>query len=348
MHYSNDPRGRLALASLAYFTNWGEMVGGDCGFRNRDSRCWLGLRTSSGSGGTWPGCKRWAWTHPCSLADDLRDVMPSLQTEGVAGARLRAHQRVRRRRRHDPLASRGRPRGSARRSWKGRPSRRSSARAVGSLASARDGDTLSAHGGGLRRQHLVASVAEDGGRRSAGHAASGSDIATGSDRLPMPGPIWWCSIRRRRCTRERTAMGRSSAGRPTRRAALPADPGPVRRSGRSGFPTRCNHGCGSAPLRSGRRAGPAEAGLYDMSPDTRAILDRVPGVAGLYLAAGFSGTGFKKAPAVGPGLAELITAGQATSVDLAPFRYSPASSRRAPPIHGDDEYEGARGWGHAF
>src|SRR3954465_13422956 len=34
MHYSNDPEARLALGSLAYFTNWGDLVGGDCGFRN--------------------------------------------------------------------------------------------------------------------------------------------------------------------------------------------------------------------------------------------------------------------------------------------------------------------------
>jgi sarcosine oxidase subunit beta len=89
-----------------------------------------------------------------------------------------------------------------------------------------------------------------------------------------------------------------------------------------------------------------EAGLYDMSPDTRAIIDQVPGVEGLYLAAGFSGTGFKKAPAVGLGLAELITLGQATSVDLAPFRFSRFAEND--PIHGADEYVLPRSWGHSF
>jgi sarcosine oxidase subunit beta len=63
------------------------------------------------------------------------------------------------------------------------------------------------------------------------------------------------------------------------------------------------------------------AGLYDISPDTRAIIGAAPGIEGLYLAAGFSGTGFKKAPAVGLGLAELIITGRASSVDLHPFRY---------------------------
>src|SRR5204863_1930839 len=90
------------------------------------------------------------------------------------------------------------------------------------------------------------------------------------------------------------------------------------------------------PAVATARLARAEAGLYDMSPDTRAILDRVPGVDGLYLAAGFSGTGFKKAPAVGLGLAELVTAGRATSIDLEPFRYGRFAE--GAPIHGADEY----------
>jgi glycine/D-amino acid oxidase-like deaminating enzyme len=89
-----------------------------------------------------------------------------------------------------------------------------------------------------------------------------------------------------------------------------------------------------------------QAGMYDMSPDTRAILDRAPGVDGLYLAAGFSGTGFKKAPAVGLGLAELILNGQATSVDLAPFRIGRFAEGAH--LHGTDEYVLPRSWGHGF
>ena len=88
------------------------------------------------------------------------------------------------------------------------------------------------------------------------------------------------------------------------------------------------------------------AGLYDMSPDTRAILDRAPGVDGLYLAAGFSGTGFKKAPAVGLGLSELILNGRSTSLDLAPFRLARFAENA--PLHGTDEYVLPASWGHGF
>ena len=43
------------------------------------------------------------------------------------------------------------------------------------------------------------------------------------------------------------------------------------------------------------------------------------GPDGFYLDCGHSGTGFKTAPAVGLGMAELILDGAATTVDLAPF-----------------------------
>jgi sarcosine oxidase subunit beta len=61
------------------------------------------------------------------------------------------------------------------------------------------------------------------------------------------------------------------------------------------------------------------AGLYDMSPDTHPVIGPA-GPEGLIVACGFSGAGFKKGPAVGQCIAELITEGQSSLVDLAPFR----------------------------
>jgi glycine/D-amino acid oxidase-like deaminating enzyme len=55
------------------------------------------------------------------------------------------------------------------------------------------------------------------------------------------------------------------------------------------------------------------------SPDRHAILGRVDGVDGLYLATAFSGSGFKIAPAVGMCMAELITEGRAKTVDIEAF-----------------------------
>jgi glycine/D-amino acid oxidase-like deaminating enzyme len=55
------------------------------------------------------------------------------------------------------------------------------------------------------------------------------------------------------------------------------------------------------------------------SADRHAILDRVEGLDGLYLATAFSGSGFKIAPAVGTCMAELIVDGAAKTVDIRPF-----------------------------
>ena len=64
------------------------------------------------------------------------------------------------------------------------------------------------------------------------------------------------------------------------------------------------------------------SGLFTTTPDWHPILDQVPGVAGLFCAVGFSGHGFKLAPAIGQAMAELALEGQAHSADLTPLRFS--------------------------
>ena len=62
------------------------------------------------------------------------------------------------------------------------------------------------------------------------------------------------------------------------------------------------------------------SGLYTITPDWSMIVDRAPGVEGMYLAVGGSGHSFKLAPAIGQCLAEMIVTGSATTVDIAPLR----------------------------
>jgi sarcosine oxidase subunit beta len=66
----------------------------------------------------------------------------------------------------------------------------------------------------------------------------------------------------------------------------------------------------------------AHSGQDGLTPDQRAMLGPAgaAGPDGFYLDCGHSGTGFKTAPAVGLGMAELILDGAATSVDISPFR----------------------------
>jgi len=61
------------------------------------------------------------------------------------------------------------------------------------------------------------------------------------------------------------------------------------------------------------------AGLYDISPDSHAILGPVPGLEGFFVATGFSGHGIMHSPATGKVMAEVILTGQATTIDIAPL-----------------------------
>lgn len=89
------------------------------------------------------------------------------------------------------------------------------------------------------------------------------------------------------------------------------------------------------------------AGLYDMTPDAHPIVGPV-GPDGLYLMAGFSGAGFKKGPAVGQALAELILDGRASLVDLAPFRFGRFASDGWRQPWSENEYRFASDFGHRF
>ncbi|HVC99943.1 MAG TPA: FAD-binding oxidoreductase [Candidatus Dormibacteraeota bacterium] len=71
----------------------------------------------------------------------------------------------------------------------------------------------------------------------------------------------------------------------------------------------------NAPVVS-RRSGPVDA-----TPDLCAIIDRA-GPAGLHLAVGMSGSGFKKGPAIGEAVAELVVHGEARTVPIHDFRLS--------------------------
>ena len=69
-----------------------------------------------------------------------------------------------------------------------------------------------------------------------------------------------------------------------------------------------------------------------MTPDWHPILDEAPGVRGFYLAFGFSGHGFKLAPAVGEMVADLVIDGKRAESDIDAFRYSRFVEKR--PVRG--------------
>ena len=76
------------------------------------------------------------------------------------------------------------------------------------------------------------------------------------------------------------------------------------------------------------------AGMFMESPDSRPIIGPLPPHQGLFCMAGDSGTSFKTSPAIGKCLAELVTSGKATTVDLTAFR----ATRFAEGLPWRDEY----------
>ena len=80
----------------------------------------------------------------------------------------------------------------------------------------------------------------------------------------------------------------------------------------------------------------AHPGYDGISTDQRAILGQA-GPQGFYLSCGFSGTGFKIAPAVGACMAEWILDGQSKTVDVSAFSLSRFDEGRA--LRGEHAYE---------
>ncbi len=76
--------------------------------------------------------------------------------------------------------------------------------------------------------------------------------------------------------------------------------------------------CGRVPWMEAGTLRTAHGGQDGITPDQRPILDRV-GPDGFFLLCGFSGTGFKTAPAVGACMAELILDGEASTVDISGY-----------------------------
>lgn len=73
------------------------------------------------------------------------------------------------------------------------------------------------------------------------------------------------------------------------------------------------------------------AGLYEISPDHHAVMGAFPEVEGFICANGFSGHGFQHSPAAGILISELVTEGEARTLDIHSLR--PARFREGDLIH---------------
>jgi sarcosine oxidase subunit beta len=337
MHYTDPYQARLALASLPYFQHWDDLVGGDCGFRQtgyvmvvspenaarlRDNVAMLqsvGVNTRVLTPGelkelqpfvSLEGVGLAAYEPESGYADGRRTAEAFMQRAVALGAELR-----------EGIAVTG--------------LRRSGERIVGveTAAGPVDADAVVMVAGpwsvpllagvGVELPIIPRRAELSFRRRPASLAGSHMvfmDSAAGCYFRPHAGLLSAVGTGRRDYEivpnlddydeRNDPAFVREAAERMTKRVPAMAA---------SAYET-------------------GHAGVYDMTPDGKAILDRAPGLEGLYIAAGFSGTGFKKSPAVGACLAELITEGRAGTCDIMPFRLSRFAERR--PLAGNDYVEG--------
>ena len=340
MHYSNEPETRLAFASLSYFQNWSDLVGGTAGFQPVGFLALVGPENAYRLRRNVEMQRRIGVNTQVVEAADLSEVQPGLNAAGGVVGAFEAESGY-----ADPLA------------------------ATHALVR-----SAIMHGASLLEGVTVTAIRHRSGR-VVGVASSAGDLE--APLVFCAANIWSPALLRTAGVELDLYPFRSQKAYYTRPAELQERARVVLDLARDGYcrphgdhylvgahwkietdvdPDRYDEGNDAefvpfardllswrVPQLAGSAYISGDAGLYDMSPDTRAILDRAPGVEGLYLAAGFSGSGFKIAPMVGLGLVELATEGRATSVDLHPFRY--ARFAENDPIQGEHEYALPQNWG---
>jgi sarcosine oxidase subunit beta len=80
------------------------------------------------------------------------------------------------------------------------------------------------------------------------------------------------------------------------------------------------------------------SGIYDVTPDWHPIIDEISSGSGFFVAAGFSGHGFKLGPAVGVMIADMVMRASAPTAGLerSLFRYARFAENQ--PVRGKYEY----------
>ncbi len=342
MHYTFAPEAELAWKSHHYFKNWSEIVGGRCGFVQTGFAVVVDERNASRLRTNVAMLQRVGVDTEVITSSELHNREPHAFVDDVALAAFEPHSGY-----ADPVAT------------------------TESLAAA-----AKRHGAEFTTNTAIVRITHRGGRATgvvdgAGrvHEADAVCVVAGpwTDALlaPLGMKIGIKSERAqiaffkrapklRHCIYIDTIAGSyfrphggdlTLAGLGGWKAEAEANPDDFRESNDDDFVAAVRErlakripAMADAPYSSGH------AGIYDVSPDARAVMGAVPGVDRLFVAAGFSGTGFKTAPAVGASMAELILTSTSTTVDLTPFGFERILSGRM--IESPNEYEMGAGFGH--
>jgi len=304
-HYPTALETSLAWESLtAYFEPWGERVGGGCGFTRTGFAYLVGEENEEALRHNVAMQQEIGAETNLITPEDLREIDPALRTDGVTLAA------------YEPRGGYADP----------------TATAVGLL---RAGEAL----GARFERRRVTGIVERGGKVRGIYTEKGTVeartvvLAAGAWSVPVAGsvglelPIRPARVRvalferpyslpthltlidtvegfyARPAAERATLVGSRSSlewlDDPDEPDVVP-DPAFIEEASR--MASRRIPALEGAPYRSGR------SGVLDMTPDGRPILGP-EGPDGLYLATGWSGTGFKKAPAVGAEVARWVLDG---------------------------------------
>jgi sarcosine oxidase subunit beta len=321
MHYTNPHDAALALKGLEVFTNWGELIGGDAGFRRTGFLFVVGHHDREKLLKNVAMLQRIGVNTRAISAEEVQQLQPFCNVEDIGAAAYE-------------------PDGGYADGYSAATSMARRARELG--ATVRQGvraTSILARGGRVRAVKAAEETIDTPIAIIAAGAWSASLAQTAGVELPTVGMLATAGAVERpphlaqghMCFIDRSVgtYFRPDVGNLTHLGIRPLVSADFVQVDPDGYDaTFPNEWRVSSALRLAKRI-PAmmEArwrrdwvGVDGRSPDGHMVLDQVPGVEGLYIAAGMSGTGFKTGPAVGLCMAELILEGKVKSVDIGPFR----------------------------
>lgn len=316
-HYTNEPEARLALLGLEWFESWEERVGGECGFRRTGALWMVAPGDAERLRRNVTMLRRVGVETGVLDPEEARRLQPDLIPDGIGAAAYEPRSGY-----ADPVATTLSLLEAA---------RRHGARVRLSTPALR----LRVRSGRVEGVQTPAGPVDAPVVIVATNVWAPPLLATAGVEAPVvPGRVQICFLTRPPDLDHGvfvdTSLGAYGRPHPDGTTLLGVDhfaPRPVADPDRYREENDPEFVEGAALLYRRRyrrtassRYARGHAALYDLSPDHAAILDRAPGVEGLWLAIGFSGTGFKKAPAVGLCLSEWVLAGAPRSADLSAFR----------------------------
>ena len=332
MHYTNETESRMAFESLKIFRNFGEAVGGDCGFEGVGFVQLVGPQYAAALARNVARQQRLGIATKLITPAEVREILPGCEVADVGAAAYEADSGF-----ADPAAT-----------------------AFAFAEAARN------RGASIETGVEVLRVLTEGGRVT-GVETSAGRIAT--PRVVIVAGAWAGALLAPLGLdyglmphRIQVSIFRWPAGftqrhpavidaihkawwRPEGKAATligvelgshHADPEKYDESVDEGYVAGCRAALSARwPRLAGASMRGGWAGMIMMSPDGRPIIDRL-GPEGLWGMLGDSGTSFKTSPAIGRCLAEWVVTGAPSTVDLAPFRASRFAEGR--PWADEDHY----------